>query len=107
MGRGSRGTGESWDVPGLQLVYNWSTIGLQLVYNWSIGTPSGSCAKWIVRKAVAGFGPERFQTTNNITRTVNATNFEKYPSRDKFEMAHHNVSLVNFCTISISRTNLY
>ena len=61
----------------------------------------------MVRKAVAGFGPERFQTTNNITRTVKATTIEKYPSRDKFEMAHNNVSLVNFCTISISRTNLY
>ena len=61
----------------------------------------------MVRKAVAGFGPERFQTTNNITRTVKATTIEKYPSRDKFEMAHNNVSLVNFCTISPSGTNLY
>ena len=36
-----------------------------------------------------------------------ALTIEKYPSRDKFEMAHYNVSLVKFCTIIIFRTNLY
>lgn len=69
--------------------------------------PPGLEGKWIVRKAVASCGPERFARYDIIQKTVNATTIEKYPSRDKFEMAHNNVSLVNFCTISIPRTNLY
>ena len=69
--------------------------------------PPGLEGKWIVRKAVAAVGPERFTLSQNMNRAVNASTIENYPSRDKFEMAHNNVSLVNFCTISILRTNLY
>ena len=102
-GRGSHGTGESWDGgvmgrPRLILVYNWSTIGLQLVYNWSIGTPSGSCAKWIVRKAVAGFGPERYTGDDVAVRDIKNTTTAKYPSRTEFEMQNLQVFLVNLCT---------
>ena len=69
--------------------------------------PPGLEGKWIVRKAVAAVGPERFNRPDAIKRAVDTSTIEKYPSRDKFEMTHHNVILVKFCTISISRTNLY
>jgi len=68
--------------------------------------PPGLQGKWIARKAIASCGPVRFNRHDNIKRVVDASTIEKYPSRDKFEMAHNNVSLVNFCTISVSRTNL-
>ena len=58
--------------------------------------PPGLEGKWIVRKAIASCGPQRFNRPDCIKRAVDASTIEKYPSRDKFEMAHHNVSLVNF-----------
>ena len=54
--------------------------------------------KWIVSKAVAGFGPERYTGDDVAVRDIKNTTTAKYPSRTEFEMQNHQVVLVNFCT---------
>ena len=100
MGQWSHGTVESWDVP------SWNPAApVQKI----VEGPQELQGKWIVRKEVAGFGPERFARYDIINKTVNTTTIEKYPSRDKLEIADKNASLVNIssCTISDICTNLY
>lgn len=60
--------------------------------------PPGLQGKWVVKKAVAGFGPERFSTMTNIVKAVEKTSTAKYSSRTEFEMKNHQVVLVKICT---------
>ena len=61
------------------------------------GTPSGSCAKWIVRKAVAAVGPERYTRDDVAVRNIKNITTAKYPSRTEVEIQNHQVVLVNVC----------
>ena len=55
--------------------------------------PPGLEGKWIVRKAVASCGPERFNRPDAIKRKVDATTIQEYPSREEVEMKNVNVSI--------------
>lgn len=59
-----------------------------------IDGPLGLKGKWIMRNVMPIFGPRIYALTQNATRALNDTTIENYPSRDEFQMPHHNVSWV-------------
>ena len=63
-----------------------------------IDGPEELVGKWIVSKAVAGFGPQRYSKPANAVAAINNTSSEKYRSRTEVDIKNQFVSLVNICT---------
>ena len=60
--------------------------------------PEGLKGKWIVSKAVAGFGPQKYARSDHAVRDIKNTTTDKYPSRMEIDIKNQFVSLVIICT---------
>lgn len=53
--------------------------------------PAGLTGKWIVRRALTGFGPTKFKHGSTVNRKIKDNVTDKYHSRDEFIMIWDNV----------------